>query len=203
MYAGADTWRRRLYARRDAAVLLVGWAGAMRRSEIVALHAGDITRRYGHWTASVGRSKTDQTGLGMLKALPTGEKVLTCPPCAVVRWMDCVTASDTAGRTGLIRLLSGDVTPSRHVCDHQPAWLDPGSPMFRRILRSCAIGDGAISASTVQHIVQRRVAASSIDLDIADLGAHSLRAGFVTKLCSTARIIGRFNARPATARSKP
>jgi integrase len=181
MYAGADTWRRRLYARRDAAVLLVGWAGAMRRSEIVALHAGDITRRYCHWTATVGRSKTDQTGQGMLKALPVGEKVLTCPPCALVRWMDCVTTSDARGRTGLIRLLSGEDTPTLHVCDHQPAWSGPGFPVFGRILRSGVIGDGSISGSTVQHILQRRVEASSLDLDPADLGAHSLRAGFVTQ----------------------
>ncbi|UZF59338.1 tyrosine-type recombinase/integrase (plasmid) [Gordonia polyisoprenivorans] len=180
-YASADTWRRRLYARRDAAVLLLGWAGAMRRSEIVALHAGDLTRRYGHWTAALARSKTDQAGHGMLKALPVGEKVLTCPPCAVVRWLDSVTASDTTGRTGLIRLLSGDDTPTRHVCDRQPTWPDPTMPVFRRILRSCVIGDGAISGSTVGHIVQRRAAASGIDIDPADLGAHSLRAGFVTQ----------------------
>ena len=181
MYAGADTWRRRLYARRDAAILLVGWAGAMRRSEIVALHAGDITRRYGHWTATVGRSKTDQAGTGMLKALPVGEKVLTCPPCALVRWMDCVTTSDTAGRTGLIRLLTGEDTPTRHVCDRQPACPDPGSAVFRRILRSAVIGNGTVSDATVAHVVHRRVAASSIDIDVADLGAHSLRAGFVTQ----------------------
>lgn len=180
-YASADTWRRQLYTRRDAAVLLLGWAGAMRRSEIVALRAGDITRRYGHWTATLGRSKTDQAGAGMLKALPVGKQVLTCPPCAVVRWMQCVTASDTTGRTGLIRLLSGTDTPTRHVCDRQPAWPDPDSPVFRRILRSCVIGDGAISGSTVGHIVQRRTATSGIDADPADLGAHSLRAGFVTQ----------------------
>lgn len=181
MYASADTWRRRLYARRDAAVLLLGWAGAMRRSEIVALQAGDLTRRYGQWTAAIGRSKTDQAGAGMLKALPVGEHVLTCPPCAVVRWMNCVTASDTAGRTGLIRLLSGDDTPTRHVCDRQPSCPDPSAAVFRRILRSCALGDGAISGSTVGHIVQRRVAASDVDLESADISAHSLRAGFVTQ----------------------
>lgn len=99
-----------------------GWAGAMRRSEIVALHAGDLTHRYGQWTATIGWSKTDQAGHGMLKALPVGANVLTCLPCAIVRWMHCVTAFDTGGRTGLIRLVSTAATPARHVCDRQPAW---------------------------------------------------------------------------------
>lgn len=179
--ATADTWRRRLYARRDCAALLLGWAGGMRRSEVVALRACDVTRRYGKWTATVSRSKTDQLGVGTIKALPVGQHVVTCAPCAVVRWMECITVFDAQGRVGLIRLLSGGANRAGHVCDRQPAWAASSDPLFRRISRSCAIGGEGISDATIYDILERRVAASSLDIDVADIGAHSLRAGLVTE----------------------
>lgn len=60
--AGATTWRRKLRERRDTAALVLGWAGAMRRSEIVALTVGDVRRTRDGWIISVRKSKTDQDG---------------------------------------------------------------------------------------------------------------------------------------------
>lgn len=179
--AAADTWRLRLYARRDAAVLLLGWVGAMRREEIAALRVRDVTRSHGRWTVKVARSKTDQFGQGNIKALPTGSNLTTCGPCAVVRWMECVSTFDERGRYGLIRLLSSDKKQRWHVCERQPSWQHLDLPLFRRIMRSANIDDRPISDDVVNSIVHRRVAASSIDVDTATVGAHSLRAGFVTE----------------------
>lgn len=177
----ADTWRLRLYARRDTAVLLLGWAGAMRREEVASLRVRDVTRAYGLWTASIPRSKADQTGKGLIKALPTGQNLITCTPCAVIRWMECVTTYDERGRYGLIRLLSSGKQQRWHVCDRQPTWQPTDSPLFRRILRSAQLDEGAMSDDVVNDIVHRRVASSSLDIDPAEVGAHSLRAGFVTE----------------------
>lgn len=58
---------------RDRAMLLVGFCAALRRSEIVALDAGDISQD-GHrgLLVTIRRSKTDQEGEGATIAIPFG-----------------------------------------------------------------------------------------------------------------------------------
>ena len=69
-----------LTALRDRAVLLVGWAGALRRSELVALRSQDITFQRGRgFTMLVARSKGDQEGEGQYKGIPYGDRSETCP----------------------------------------------------------------------------------------------------------------------------
>jgi integrase len=79
--------QRPMRAARDAALLLFGWAGAMRRSEIVALRAEDIKDMDGGVTVLIRRSKTDQEGKGFTKFIPFthGER---CPVQAVKHWQD-------------------------------------------------------------------------------------------------------------------
>ena len=72
---------------RDRALLLVGWAGAFRRSEIVALDVPDF-----RWTPEglevlVRRSKTDQEGAGERVGLPIGSSPATCPSSALRAWL--------------------------------------------------------------------------------------------------------------------
>ena len=62
---------------RDAAVIAVGFAGALRRSEICALRIGDVELldgpgRAGGMFLHVRRSKTDQLGRGQRVAVPEG-----------------------------------------------------------------------------------------------------------------------------------
>lgn len=71
---------------RDRALLLVGFAGAFRRSELVALACADVARRREGLVLTVRRSKTDQEGEGMQKAIPRGAKG-TCPVRALDAWL--------------------------------------------------------------------------------------------------------------------
>lgn len=60
---------------RDRALILLGFAAALRRSELVALDVADIARHPKGIVVTVRRSKTDQSGHGLLKAIPHGRKL--------------------------------------------------------------------------------------------------------------------------------
>ena len=72
---------------RDRAVLLVGFAGAFRRSELVALDVGDLTFTDDGVEALLRRSKTDQEAAGRKIGIPFGSDPLTCPVRALKRWL--------------------------------------------------------------------------------------------------------------------
>lgn len=71
---------------RDRAILLLGYAGAFRRSELVALRAEDLTFREEGVAVLLRRSKTDQTGEGLVKAIPYAAGPL-CAARAVKAWL--------------------------------------------------------------------------------------------------------------------
>jgi integrase len=71
---------------RDRALLLIGFAGALRRSELVALDVVDIVPvRRGIWL-QLRRSKTDQDGRGDKIAIPYGRS-RRCPVLALDAWL--------------------------------------------------------------------------------------------------------------------
>jgi len=72
--------------RRDRALLLIGFAGALRRSELVALQAQDVTVTAGGLRLSIRRGKTDQAGQGAEIGLPRGRHPETCPVRAFEDW---------------------------------------------------------------------------------------------------------------------
>lgn len=183
--ASAMTWRRKLRERRDTAALVLGWAGAMRRSEIVALTVGDVRRTRDGWIISVRKSKTDQDGAGFKKALSTGEHLETCGPCAYVRWLECHVAYDRMGRAGLIRLLAADRPHERHVCGGTLPEMTLEADVFRSITAASDLAATAPAGQLIHTIVRTRLAAARPDLDITRYGAHSLRAGFVTEAFRT------------------
>ena len=78
---------------RDRALLLVGFAGALRRSELVALDAADLEARDEGIVVTIRRSKTDQEGAGRPIGLPYGSNPSTCPVRAVGAWMDVAAIS--------------------------------------------------------------------------------------------------------------
>jgi integrase len=57
---------------RDRALVLLGFAGAFRRSELVALDLGDCTFGKDGLTVTLRRSKTDQDGAGRRIGIPYG-----------------------------------------------------------------------------------------------------------------------------------
>lgn len=181
----ATSWRTRLREHRDTAALLIGWAGAMRRSEIVALTVGDVRRTREGWIIDVRKSKTDQEGAGYRKALPVGEHLETCGPCAYTRWLHCHEAYNRIGRAGVIRLLAAGRPHHRHVCAGTLPDVRAGSDLFRSITRSGDLAPTAPGGQLIHTIVRNRLAAARPDLDITRYGAHSLRAGFVTEAFRT------------------
>jgi site-specific recombinase XerD len=73
---------------RDRALLLLGFAGALRRSELVALDVEDVTESADGLTLRLRRSKTDQEGHGRAVGIPYGSNPSTCPVRAWRRWLD-------------------------------------------------------------------------------------------------------------------
>jgi site-specific recombinase XerC len=61
-----------LRALRNRAIILLGFAGAFRRSELVALDVEDLEETPEGMLATLRRSKTDQEGLGRRVAIPRG-----------------------------------------------------------------------------------------------------------------------------------
>lgn len=72
---------------RDRAILLLGFAGAFRRSELVALDVADLDTRPDGLLVTIRRSKRDQEGRGDTKAIPYGTDAETCPVRAVQAWL--------------------------------------------------------------------------------------------------------------------
>lgn len=71
---------------RDRALLLVGFAGGFRRSEIVGLNCDDIERVRQGLIITVRRSKTDQEGAGRDVGIPFG-RTRHCANLALDRWL--------------------------------------------------------------------------------------------------------------------
>ena len=90
---------------RDRALLLLGYAAALRRSELVALNVEDLTERPEGLEVRIARSKTDQEGKGDTIAVPRVPDSPYCPVQAVLDWQ--VTANITTGPL-LRRLHRGD-----------------------------------------------------------------------------------------------
>jgi integrase len=72
---------------RDRALLLLGFAGALRRSELVGLNFEDLDFREEGLVVTVRRSKTDQEGEGREIGVPYGSDPATCPFRAVRAWV--------------------------------------------------------------------------------------------------------------------
>lgn len=77
-----------LKAARDKAVLLLGFAGAFRRSELVALRVEDITPHAHGIELLIRRSKTDQEGAGRMVFVPMAKSPERCPVQALARWLE-------------------------------------------------------------------------------------------------------------------
>jgi integrase len=142
-----------LIGRRDRALLLAGFAGALRRSELVAIDVDDLEPREEGLALILHRSKTDQEGKGRQVALPCAHDHHTCPVRAIAAWREDAGIDDGA----LFR------TVDRHdrVGEHQ---LRPGA--VNLIVKTAASGAGARSATAHCSPVPHRLlyTAGSADL---------------------------------------
>lgn len=74
-------------AARDKALLLIGFAGAFRRSELVALRYEDMTQYENGLELLIRRSKTDQEGAGRTVFVPYA-RGNRCPVKALKNWLE-------------------------------------------------------------------------------------------------------------------
>jgi integrase len=73
---------------RDRALLLIGFAGAFRRSELVALTVEDCEFIADGMAIMLRRSKTDQEGEGRKIGIPYGSNLDTCPVRSLRTWLE-------------------------------------------------------------------------------------------------------------------
>jgi site-specific recombinase XerD len=73
---------------RDRALILLGFAGAFRRSELVELNADDSAFGKDGLTVTLRRSKTDQAGEGRKIGIPYGSNPETCPVRNLQSWVE-------------------------------------------------------------------------------------------------------------------
>jgi integrase len=72
---------------RDRALILIGFAGAFRRSELCAMAISDLSFSDSGLVINVPRSKADQEQAGEKVAIPFGEHDDTCPIKALRKWL--------------------------------------------------------------------------------------------------------------------
>jgi site-specific recombinase XerD len=73
---------------RDSALMLVGFAGAFRRSELVSLDIEDCACGKDGLVVTLRRSKTDQDGAGRKIGIPYGSNPETCPVRTIQAWIE-------------------------------------------------------------------------------------------------------------------
>lgn len=140
---------------RDRALLLTGFAGALRRAELAAIRIADLEACEHGLRVTLPVSKGDRRGKGVVVAVPYGSTEL-CPVRALQRWCTAAGISEGAVFRRIRRL------PPRRgaAAGEAPVWV---------------VGSAAIDPGTVARIVKRRGAAAGFDA--AALGGHSLKRG--------------------------
>nr|WP_234884201.1 site-specific integrase [Mycolicibacterium aubagnense] len=182
--AQVDSWSDEVHERRDSALLFMGFTGAFRRSELVALTGSDVELHpLDGVHVRLRRSKTDQEGHGVVHALPHTQDAERCPPCAFARWARVVEAYDKGGRAAVIAAVTRHaVDRSVHVCRAKAPVIGRHRPIFRAIAGNGNLSDTAMSGASVHAVTRRRAErAGYSEAMVARIGAHSLRAGFVTQ----------------------
>lgn len=103
---------------RDRAMVLVGFAAALRRSEIGALDVDDVEFAPEGLVVHVRRSKTDREAAGARIAVPSGEHEATCPVLALRAWLAMLGTEPTGA---LFRVVRGGAIERRRACDRAVA----------------------------------------------------------------------------------
>jgi len=73
---------------KNKSLILIGFAGGFRRSELVSIKYDDVDFVTEGVKIFIKRSKTDQTGEGMTKAIPYFENPSYCPVIALKQWIE-------------------------------------------------------------------------------------------------------------------
>jgi len=151
IYPGPDGPEPHLRGLRDRALILVGFVGALRRSEISAATVEDLHEHPNGLVLDIPRSKTNQdASKPQTVVLPSSRTPSHCPVTQLLRWLDV--AGITAG-------------PIFRGC----------TPRGNRLA-----GPTPLSGKRINEIVQAALQRAGVEPDTHGYSAHSLRAGFVT-----------------------
>jgi len=101
----------RLIGTRDRALLLLGFASALRRSELVGLDRNDVRVENEGVIVTLRKSKTDQEAQGVEVAVLYGSNPSTCPVRALQAWLDESGIVDGPLFRGMDR--HGNIRPTR------------------------------------------------------------------------------------------
>lgn len=145
---------------RDRALLLLGFAGCFRRSELVSLDFHHVAEHRDGVIVSLDWSKTDQEGQGSEKGIPYGAHPETCPVRALKDWV--VLAAITEGPLFRPVTRHGRVAASR-LTDKGVAHV-----VKRAVLAARAAAVASVNRALAETFDPKRYA------------GHSLRAGFIT-----------------------
>tara|TARA_Y100001958_G_C21158001_1_gene492548 strand:+ start:226 stop:1140 length:915 start_codon:yes stop_codon:yes gene_type:complete len=72
----------------NKALILIGFAGGFRRSELVSIEYEDVDFVNEGVKINIKKSKTDQVGIGMIKAIPYFENTKFCPVVSLKEWIN-------------------------------------------------------------------------------------------------------------------
>ena len=152
---------------RDRALILLGYQGGFRRSELAALEVGDLLFEAQGIVITIRRSKSDQRGEG--RAVPIHRAIAVpirraleeggpCPVEAMKNWLQMAGLKGELGGGASLR----------------------GVRVFRSLSKGAGrvLGRG-LSTQSISAILKKR--AGEVGIDPAEISGHSLRAGMVTE----------------------
>jgi integrase len=153
---------------RDRALLLIGFAGALRRSELVGLNVEDLEQMRQGVILHLRRSKTDQEAEGQKIGIPHG-RGRWCPIAALNDWLQLSTIEtgpvfrplDRAGRVGGARL-SGDAVSLIVRARVEAAGLDPSRYSGHSLRAGLATSASQIGVPTSKIRAQTRHASDAM-----------------------------------------
>ncbi|MBB2157907.1 tyrosine-type recombinase/integrase [Gluconacetobacter diazotrophicus] len=141
---------------RDRALLLIGFVGAMRRSELAAIRIEHVTQEPRGLAIALPDTKGERTGKPVTVAVPFGQGAL-CPVRAYFAWLE------------LAGIAEGPVFRRVFVPPRRRFALNRGEPVT---------GTEALSDRSIARIIQHHAARAGYDP--AEFGGHSLKRGALT-----------------------
>jgi len=152
---------------RDRALLALGFAGALRRSELVGLNIKDLNFTMDGVIVTVRRSKTDPDGAGVDIGIPHGQHPDSCPVRLTRAWLSTLDSLDgplfrSVSRHGTIgiRRMSGRTVASLVKSLAPKAGLQPAA-VGAHSLRS-GFATSAVRAGHPEHLIMRHTRHKSV-----------------------------------------
>lgn len=139
---------------RDRAIVLIGFAGGFRRSEIVSFNVRDAMFVSSGVILHLRKSKTDQKGEGRKIAIWNGEEQDTCPVLALRSWLNVAGIKDGPIFRGFNR--DGSVKRNR-LCDKTVARI------VKRLARNAGIDEAAVAGHSLRSGFATTAAAAGVE----------------------------------------